>query len=162
MFDKPTFPENFSSLLLSAFDAGPAYRCSERPLPLNPRGQRHITLACRLRSALGSAGARDVLSAADMHDPGWLKSGGSFAFFLSAKQKLPPAENFLLCEAAAFHLSGFRTIFFSRNSYSIVFSFYLNSRFSPLNNARWDALVMLGLTPTPKVTLPVSTSISLI
>ena len=45
----------------------PTHRCSGRPLSLNPRGQRHITLAARFRSGLGSAGARDVPSAATMH-----------------------------------------------------------------------------------------------
>ena len=57
-----------------SFHAGPACYCSGRPLPLDPRSQRHITLTVRFCSGSGSAGARDVPFAADMHAFGCLKS----------------------------------------------------------------------------------------
>ena len=72
-----------------SFHAGPAYRCSGRPLPLNPRSQRHITLACRFRSGSGSAGARNVPFAADMHAAGWLNAARIFTILFLSLLRIP-------------------------------------------------------------------------
>ena len=77
-------PPGILLLRLLRLSRRPAYCCSGRPLPLFPRSQRHVTLACRLRSGLGSAGARDVPSAANM-----TRTAGRFPFQINCTVYAP-------------------------------------------------------------------------